>query len=445
MLRSVSNPCLLCRSARTHWKTFEKGKFLAFSTSYKSARFSSSLVSEKLASNPDLITHGAHEFGWNAFTYLKTSAVVQDALIYLTDTVGITWPVALGLCAVSTRVLLIPVSIFLKKYQTRRENLAPQRMKSITEEFERIKAIYKVDPSYDISKSQKILISKGFLFDQKHGVSVLNVFKPALIQLPVLLTMFAAIQDLSERRFDGLVNSGGCAWISDLTLSDPTCLLLLGYSIPVPLLPLINLTTIYFVLRLGIDGPVTPQLKTKKVALAYFTCATFIAHGMNSYFPSALIIYWFLSNCTGFVISAGLKIEPIRKMCKIPRKVEHPVDFDEYGMNRKMTNELYALAKQQMNQQQLSNKLQIQQQIIQNAKLQEMNRKKKLSASKREEEVPRHQQGEEPQPTNSLESNRTQIDHKAVDWFLQRRKISTSNVAKRIRKREEDDEKGRLS
>ena len=349
MLKSralLSNSCHLCRSQ------FAVGQFCVkpslssnYSFSVRNERFNSTAISAKSAlisqgsefvqSSAEIASQSAEVFGLSAFKYLKTSGLVQDALIELTDSLGVSWPVALGLCAVTTRIMLLPVTVYLKKMMVRKHNIAPQRWDYQSREFEKFKA--KAISGAAMHKFEHLNITnKVMQFDAKHGLSATKMFLPVYFQLPVILTMFEAIRDLSTRSFAGLANAD-LLWIPNLTLSDPFFLL-----------PALNLTTVYLILRLGVDGPAAPFIQSKKSTTIFLALLPIGTYFMNSYFPSALVFYWFSSNCVGFVINKALEIGPVQRVLGIPKKVIHPEDFNEYENTRKMTRELQAIVKQRL-------------------------------------------------------------------------------------------------
>ena len=349
--------CVLCKRSNC----FESAKYLLGSTNLRyenfkwsktSSRFQSTLnksaalvpgeaVSNtvELLSNTDVITHTADAFGTQAFPVLKTAGLVQDGLIYATESLGVSWPVALAIAAVSMRTVLLPATIYLKKLAIKRSNLSPQRFQVQKALMEDLKT--RALSGEKVTAADQFRISQRMMqWDERNGLSMVKMLWPMWLQLPVILSMFMGIRDLSERKFISLA-AADFIWIPDLCMSDPLFLL-----------PAINFATVLLVLRLGVDGPTNDLMKSKKFAIGSVVCLPIVTFFMNSCFPSALILYWFSSNCIGLLINKALGVDFVRQAVKIPKRVIHPEDFNEFEMTKKLTRELTDIMTRNLKQEQ---------------------------------------------------------------------------------------------
>jgi YidC/Oxa1 family membrane protein insertase len=111
--------------------------------------------------------------------------------------------------------------------------------------------------------------------------------------LPSICTMslnFLSIRNLAEISYQPLQTTN-FLWVPNLCQSDPYFLF-----------PALNAAALAYVLKYGIDtgsnNPMTQLLSSNKV----FLTITLFTFGIQSIFPSALVLYWFSSNIFGIAV-----------------------------------------------------------------------------------------------------------------------------------------------
>ena len=268
-------------------------------------------------------------FGVGAFKYWLPSGLLQDGLIHLTDNFGWSWPSVLLLCAATTRVVLFPITVQLHKLAVRRGNIAPERMKIEKQVY--AEAEQAMNSGASLNHVMKIIQSirmKQLQLETARGCGPFQMMKYPMLQLPVILTMFLGIRDLAERHYIGL-SSSSFLWIPSLSGSDP--FFILSY---------LNITTVYLTLKFGVDSAPIPFLNSRKADLFFLALLPLGGYFMNTYFPSALVLYWFFSNCLGVVVIKLMRFKSIRQMLRIPKKVNHGDDFNEFANTMKRGNEM---------------------------------------------------------------------------------------------------------
>ena len=286
------------------------------------------------------LQNSAEVFGIGAFKYWLPSGILQDKLIQLTETFGWSWPSVLVLCSVATRAILFPVTIQLNKLVVRRNNLAPKRIEIQKETMAEVDRSMNMGvPVNTIMQIINNMRLKQFQLESAHKCGPLEMTKYPMLQLPVILTMFLGIRDLAERGFLGL-SSSSFLWITSLSSSDPFFIL-----------PALNISTVYLTLKLGVESGPMPFLGSRKADMFFLAFLPFGTYLMNTYFPPALVLYWFASNCFGMVVVKLLKMERLRLILKIPKKVDYGKDFNDFELTLSMNKEMQKKVRQYIIQQ----------------------------------------------------------------------------------------------
>ncbi|EMS63651.1 Mitochondrial inner membrane protein OXA1 [Triticum urartu] len=180
--------------------------------------------------------------------------------------------------------------------------LAPglDQSKAIKPEMEAIKdAMDSPDPKAALEGKYKMTA----LF-QKHGVSPFSPLKGMLIQGPMFMSFFFAINNMVEKVPS--MKAGGVFWFTDLTTPDPL------YICPV-LAALTFLVTVELNLQEGMEGnSMADKMKTFSRGMALMT----VPFTMN--FAKGIFCYWVTSNLFSLVYGIVIRRPAVRKLFNLP-------------------------------------------------------------------------------------------------------------------------------
>nr|GEV62154.1 mitochondrial inner membrane protein OXA1-like [Tanacetum cinerariifolium] len=233
-------------------------------------------------------------------------AAFQYAFDGIHNFTGLNWWTSIVIATVIIRTLSIPISIKIQKDMSL-AIIAP-KLQDIKQEV--------LDEGISEYEGQE-RIQK---LCKEHGLtSLFSSYKWFLIQGPVLVSFFLAIQNMVEKVPS--FKTGGASWFLDLTTADPFCLL-----------PCLAAFTLWVNIELntqeGLEGnPTGGSMKNVQRALAAlsvpFTAAFPKLHITTSFYISfklflALFCYWITSNLFSLVYGLTIKKPTVKKWFNIP-------------------------------------------------------------------------------------------------------------------------------
>ncbi|GMR50543.1 hypothetical protein PMAYCL1PPCAC_20738 [Pristionchus mayeri] len=127
----------------------------------------------------------------------------------------------------------------------------------------------------------------------------------------VFMTQFFAIKKMIEVNYPGL-STGGTLWFTDLTLADP-------YYV----LPLLSAATLAIVSRVGIEMGQSSDTMGPYMRAGMLYGLPVIVFAVSTQFGSGLCVYWCASNAMSLAYAVLFRLEPIRKMLKLPPIVKY--------------------------------------------------------------------------------------------------------------------------
>ncbi|VAH05525.1 mitochondrial inner membrane protein OXA1-like [Triticum dicoccoides] len=219
-------------------------------------------------------------------------AALQYLIDYVHTFTGLNWWACIVLTTVLIRTATIPVLVSQLK--------SSQKLNAIKPEMEAIKdAMDSPDPKAALEGKYKMTA----LF-QKHGVSPFSPLKGMLIQGPMFMSFFFAINNMVEKVPS--MKAGGVFWFTDLTTPDPL------YICPV-LAALTFLVTVELNLQEGMEGnSMADKMKTFSRGMALMT----VPFTMN--FAKGIFCYWVTSNLFSLVYGIVIRRPAVRKLFNLP-------------------------------------------------------------------------------------------------------------------------------
>lgn len=152
---------------------------------------------------------------------------------YVHTLIGIPYWEAIVLVTIMLRVMLLPVAI-----KTIRNAAAMAAIRPLSQQLQdnMLKDPNRDDPNVKLRYQKEM--TELFI---KNKINPIHFVMMPLIQIPLFLTFFMALRDMSEF-YPGL-SSGGILWFHDLTVADP-------YYI----LPFLNMLSFLYMIEIGADG-----------------------------------------------------------------------------------------------------------------------------------------------------------------------------------------------
>ncbi|XP_047096250.1 mitochondrial inner membrane protein OXA1-like [Lolium rigidum] len=219
-------------------------------------------------------------------------AALQYLIDYVHTFTGLNWWACIAITTVLIRSATIPVLVNQLK--------STQKLNAIKPEMEAIKdSMDSSDPKSALEGKYKMTA----LF-KKHGVSPFSPLKGLLIQGPMFMSFFFAINNMVEKVPS--LNGGGLSWFTDLTTPDPF------YILPV-LTGLTFLATVELNLQEGMEGnSMAGKMKTFSRGMAVMT----VPFTMN--FAKGIFCYWITSNLFSLVYGIVIRRPAVRKLFNLP-------------------------------------------------------------------------------------------------------------------------------
>ncbi|XP_050186247.1 mitochondrial inner membrane protein OXA1L, partial [Myiozetetes cayanensis] len=225
------------------------------------------------------------ELGLGGFTPV---GLLQNLLESLHLDLGLPWWGAIAAGTVGVRLLLLPLVL---RGQREAARLA-QHLPHLQKLSQRLAEARRGQDQHQVARAYTELVS----YQQRHKVNPLRGFLVPLVQTPVFVSFFLALQGLAAA--PGL-ELGGIFWVPDLGLPDPFFVL-----------PLLVTTTTWLVLELGAEtGVATPGGGAIRQLLRLLPLffLPFILH-----FPAAVFTYWLTSNSFSLLQTGLLRVPALR-------------------------------------------------------------------------------------------------------------------------------------
>lgn len=194
--------------------------------------------------------------------------------------------VAIILLTIMVRAVTAPLTLRQMRSMERLRRVQP-RMKEIQEKFK------------DDKQRQSEELMKLY---RQEKVNPLGGCLPMLLQLPVFVGLFYALQSSMELRHAPFVG-----WIDDLSAPD-SLFVIPGLNFPLRVLPIVMGATMFFQQKITpMQTPDPAQARMMMTVMPIMMTVLFYG------FPSGLVLYWMLSNvlAIGHQLWIGRKMEPI--------------------------------------------------------------------------------------------------------------------------------------
>ncbi|XP_076922991.1 mitochondrial inner membrane protein OXA1-like [Bidens hawaiensis] len=227
-------------------------------------------------------------------------AALQYAIDGIHNFTGLNWWASIVITTLVIRTLTIPIMINQLKATSKLTILRPQ-----LEEIKQEMQDRGMSPSAVAEGQEKM--KRVF---SEHGVSTFTPLKGLLIQGPLFVSFFLAIQNMVEKVPS--FKTGGASWFLDLTTADPFYLLpcLTAFSFWI---------TVELNMQEGLEGnPAANIMKNVSRGFAALTVP------LTASFPKALFCYWITSNLFSLVYGYIIKKPSVKKMLNIPIIVPPP-------------------------------------------------------------------------------------------------------------------------
>lgn len=173
--------------------------------------------------------------------------LIMCGIEHLHNLSGLEYWAAIASITLGVRILLIPLAI-----STMRSTAKMSAMRPVADKLSKK---YKENPKFDtdVHLKQKMAEEMKALW-KIYDVNPLKSLAMPLIQMPVFISFFLAIRDMSEL-FPGF-KTGGILWFTDLSIADPTYIL-----------PIMNAVSFWIMVEIGADGMEQSQANTLKLVM----------------------------------------------------------------------------------------------------------------------------------------------------------------------------------
>ena len=208
---------------------------------------------------------------------------LEMTLVFINSFVG-SWGLSIILIAVFLKIVMLPLSRLVKKYQ---DSVSKTQTK-LAPRLREIKMNYKGEEAH-----------KHFIAAHKDaGVTTFYGLKPMvglLVQIPVWIAIFNVLAEMPQ------IVGHSFLWVNDLAYPDKVA----SWNKPIPLIgntlnimPLI-MTVVTIVSTLGFrDKFAQPEILKKQKRNLFFMAAAFLI--LFYPFPSGMVFYWTLANLLNF-------------------------------------------------------------------------------------------------------------------------------------------------
>ncbi|GAB0202260.1 mitochondrial inner membrane protein OXA1L [Grus japonensis] len=233
------------------------------------------------------------ELGLGAFTPV---GLVQNFLQFLHLDVGLPWWGAIAAGTLGARLALLPLLLRGQREAARLAAHVPQ----LQQLSQRLAEARRGADQFQVARAYSELAA----YQKRHDVNPLRGFLVPLVQTPLFVSFFLALQKMAAAPVPGL-HRGGLAWFPDLAAPDP-------YYV----LPLLVTASTWLVLEVGAEtGVASPGAGAVRQVLRFLPLLflPFILH-----FPTAVFTYWLTSNTFSLAQTALLRVPALRARLGVP-------------------------------------------------------------------------------------------------------------------------------
>ncbi|XP_074991364.1 mitochondrial inner membrane protein OXA1L isoform X1 [Calonectris borealis] len=239
------------------------------------------------------------DLGLGAFTPV---GLVQNFLQFLHLDVGLPWWGAIAVGTLGARLALLPLLVRGQRQAARLAAHLPQ-LQLLSQ---RLAEARRGSDQFQVARAYSELAA----YQKRHDVNPLRGFLVPLVQTPLFVSFFLALQKMAAAPVPGL-QRGGVAWFPDLTTSDP-------YYV----LPLLVTASTWLVLEVGAEtGVASPGAGAVRQLLRLLPLLflPFILH-----FPTAVFTYWLTSNAFSLAQTGLLRVPAVRARLRVPPPAAPP-------------------------------------------------------------------------------------------------------------------------
>ncbi|KAM9251665.1 mitochondrial inner membrane protein OXA1L [Cariama cristata] len=241
------------------------------------------------------------DLGLGAFTPV---GLVQNFLQFLHLDVGLPWWGAIAVGTLGARLALLPLLVRGQREAARLAAHMPQ-LQLLSQ---RLAEARRGSDQFRVTRAYSELAA----YQKRHDVNPLRGFLVPLVQTPLFVSFFLALQKMAAAPVPGL-HRGGLAWFPDLAAPDPFYVL-----------PLLVTASTWLVLEVGAEtGVASPGAGAVRQVLRLLPLffLPFIIH-----FPTAVFTYWLTSNAFSLAQTGLLRIPALRARLGVPRPSAPPAD-----------------------------------------------------------------------------------------------------------------------
>lgn len=230
--------------------------------------------------------------------------LIQNVLDFAHLQLGLPWWTAIVAGTVIFRALVFPLMV--------KGQVNSAKLNAIKPELERLQEKLREVSNYQnpMAKAQVSMELQGLF--QKHDCHPVKAIIAPLIQLPLFISFFLALRQMSYLPVESM-KIGGLLWFPDLTAADPTFVL-----------PVVCAATMLLTIETGAEaGMANPQMKMMKNV---FRGMCFVMIPLTYKFPTGIFLYWMTSNAISLVQVFAMKAPAVKNYFGIPEPIIHPVN-----------------------------------------------------------------------------------------------------------------------
>lgn len=260
--------------------------------------------SESIRHASELATNDLKSLGLGGWTPSGILQHLLDSVQYLTD---LPWWATIILVTCGIRLALAPLLVSVQGNSIRLSNIQPQ-MQTLLEDIQYAKN------AGDQQGMQASALQVRKLLKENNCSPFKSLLLP-VVQMPVFLSFYFALTGLANAPLPALA-TGGVAWFPDLTAADPY------YA-----LPILSSAMTLLVLETGAETGTTGMNQTPQAQFVKngLRAVTVLAAWFISSFPSAVLLYWTTTNTFSLVQLLALRTRFMKRLLRLPEKIEHPV------------------------------------------------------------------------------------------------------------------------
>jgi len=238
---------------------------------------------------------------------------------YLHVTIGMPWWQVVGCMTILLRIIVFPIVIKAQQNMVRMNNHQPQIQKFQVEEN---MANMKGD------KKTAMMLNRGMAaYFKEHDCHPIKSLLPILFQGTFFTSMFFALRGMANAPVPSLT-TGGLAWFTDLSISDPLFLL-----------PIMTSSTLALQLYLGADGINTATMPAFMKKIMYVMPIMSLPFMVQ--FPAVLNLYWLTNNIISVFQATVIRSESMRAKFGIEKQIMwKPEDLPMTNFYQEMKVEL---------------------------------------------------------------------------------------------------------